>query len=126
MSVQDLTDQLQKGLRVALGATTSLVESLQDAQKREENLAKLRLDWDQLSEEWARKGEKTEQEARSFVDMMMNQAAKPTGSPAPGSTGTQNAPTTSPEIQKEIQELTAQIASMRSELEQLREQNPSA
>lgn len=125
MDTTDLTQQLQYTLRVALGATTALVESLQDPHKRDENLAKLRLEWNELSEEWARKGEQTEQEARGFVDTVFSQQPSPTGSSRSASSPSTTTPTTSLDIQSDIQDLTAQIAAMRAELEQLRDKDSS-
>lgn len=115
---------LQSGLRVSLGATTALVETLQDPQKREENLTQLKTQLSQRIAEWEEKGEITEQEARQFVETMMRQQSNP-GYSSPTDTPS-NAVTTppttaaSPNVQLELEELTAQIAAMRAELEKLR------
>lgn len=126
MESQNLTDLLQQGLRVTLGATASLIEILQDPQKRDENLNKLKTDLSQLADEWAEKGAVTEQEARSFVDTLLEQRQRDTNSETPASdtTATDSPPTTSPDIQLGLQELTAQIAAIRAELEKLRDPNP--
>jgi polyhydroxyalkanoate synthesis regulator phasin len=113
MNPDTLVQALQKGYRVTLGATAAAIESLQDAQRREETFATLRGDPNQLIEELAVKGETTEREARSYVDRVFSQS--PTGTPAN--------PTVSPQttvIQQDLQELTAQMAALRSELERLR------
>jgi len=123
MNPDNVLQLLQKGFRVSLGATTVLVESIQDPQKRDENIAKLSLEWHELAEEWATKGEATEQEARNFVDHLIahqTNTATTTSSTASGSAP----PSAPPEIQLELQELTAQISAMRAELERLR--NPEA
>jgi polyhydroxyalkanoate synthesis regulator phasin len=126
MDSQNLTDLLQQGLRVTLGATASLIEILQDPQKRDENLNKLKTDLSQLADEWAKKGSLTEQEARSFVDTLLEQRQHNTPSDVPSSetTATDSTPTASPDIQLGLQELTAQIAAIRAELENLRDPNP--
>lgn len=126
MESQNLTDLLQQGLRVTLGATASLIEILQDPQKRDENLSKLKTDLSQLADAWAEKGAVTEQEARSFVDTLLEQRQQNTTSETPASdtTATDSPPTTSPDIQLGLQELTAQIAAIRAELEKLRDPNP--
>lgn len=126
MESQNLTDLLQQGLRVTLGATASLIEILQDPQKRDENLNKLKTDLSQLADEWAEKGAVTEQEARSFVDTLLEQRQHNAPSDAPSSetTATDSTPTASPDIQLGLQELTAQIAAIRAELEKLRDPNP--
>lgn len=131
MNQDTLTHLLQQGFRVTLGATASLVETFQDPQKRDENLSQIRSELDQLAQEWAAKGEMTEQEARNLVDNLLNQLGKQPSSPTPGAspstvttTPTQPAP---PDVQLELQELTAQIAAIRTELEKLRnsDSNPS-
>ena len=63
MNPDMVTELFKKGFLVTLGATTSVVESIQDSQKREENLSQLNLGFDQLSQIWANKGEVTESEA---------------------------------------------------------------
>ncbi|MBD2098081.1 hypothetical protein H6F90_23710 [Trichocoleus sp. FACHB-591] len=131
MDSNNLTYLLQKGLRVTLGATTSLIEVLQDPQKREQNLSQLRTDLSQLAEEWDAKGAMTEQEARNFVDTILEQRQRQQAQPpydattqAQTSTGTAT-PAAPPDVQLELQELTAQIAAIRTELEKLRSQNPA-
>ena len=132
MNSDNLIQLLQQGFRVSLGATTSLIESLQDSQKREETLSKLmRSEFSQLTEEWAEKGEITEREARNYVDALLRQQTSQTTGETSGATNTSPttpAPTTvaAPDVQLEIQELTAQIAAMRAELEQMRHQDSSS
>lgn len=113
-----LLQLLQKGFHVTLGATASLVETLQDPEKRSQSFARLQTELGQLTEEWAEKGSVTEQEARNFVETVLNRpsATSTTASSAP------DTPAASPEIQVELQELTAQIAAMRAEVEKLRSQ----
>ena len=114
---------LQKGFRVTLGATASLVEILQDPQKRDENLTKLRTELDQLAQEWAEKGEVTEREARTYVDSFIAQRRSTTDTIPTVNTTATTVPQTSPEVQLELQELTAQLAAIRAELEKLRNQD---
>ncbi|MBD2314065.1 hypothetical protein H6G20_20555 [Desertifilum sp. FACHB-1129] len=132
MNSDSLVNFLQQSFHVTLGATTSLVESLQDPQKREENLAHLQLDLNQLTQKLAEKGEMTEQEARRFVDSLINQGGsrsaeevEVTVSPPPPDLNTAP-PAAEPNAQLELQELTAQIAAIRLELEKLREQDPAS
>jgi polyhydroxyalkanoate synthesis regulator phasin len=124
MNSNNLLDFLQTGLRVSLGATTSLVETLGDSQKREESLSQLRLEFSQRVTEWAEKGAITEQEARSFIEQMWRQQSSPGRSSATDTASDIYAtpPTTaaSPNTQLELEELTAQIAAIRTELEKLR------
>ena len=128
MNSNNLLQLLQTGLRVSLGATTSLVETLQDPQKREENFSQLRSELSQRLTEWEEKGLITEQEARSFIEMMLRQQSNAGGSSTTGTPSntvtTPPTPAASPNVQLEIEELTAQIAAIRTELEKLR--NPSS
>ena len=127
MNSDTVVQMLQKSFRVTLGATATLVEILQDPRKREANLTRLKTDLDQLTREWAEKGEVTEQEARSYVDTFIAQRRSEMNSGGPTVTTTATtvqAP--SPEVQLELQELTAQLAAIRAEVERLRnEENRS-
>jgi polyhydroxyalkanoate synthesis regulator phasin len=120
MNSDTLIQLLQNGFRISLGATASFVEVLQDPQKRDENLAKLRQEWSQLSEEWAVKGEVTEQEARNFVSTAFNQRSNAAQSSTPNSPYSATTQSAEPDVQTELQELTAQLSVMRAELEKLR------
>ncbi len=127
MNANNLTDVLQQGFHLTLGATASLVETLQDPQKRTENLSQISSELSHLTHEWAAKGETTEQEARDFVFNFLNQLRTqlPISSPTPApvtNTSTQVAP---PEVQLDLQELTNQISAMRIELERLRDSDSS-
>ena len=113
---------LQKGFRVTIGATATLIEVLQDPQRRDQNLSKLRLELDQLAQEWAEKGEVTEQEARSFVDTFIAQRRSDDRA-AETTVTTIATPVMPPSAEMlELQELTAQLAAIRAELAHLREQ----
>lgn len=139
MNPDMLIQTVQKGFRVSLGATATLLESLQDAQKRTETMNKLSANPTQLIDEWEAKGEVTEQEARNFVDTLISQSGmNPNGdrttfyrdpayrdptSPTTtvNTTATAPAAEVTPDVQQDIQDLTAQIAALRAELEKLRE-----
>ncbi len=121
MNSNNLVEFFQTGFRVSLGATASFVEIVQDSQKREENLSQLRSEFSQKVTEWAQKGETTEQEARNFIEQMLkrqgnseNPGARETPIDTPTAAASQN-------TQQEIEELTAQIAAIRTELEQMRD-----
>ena len=129
MNSDNITQLLQQGFRVTLGATASLVETLQDPQKRTENLSQVRLELNQLATEWAAKGEMTEQEARNFVNNLLNQLGNQpstTSASYPSSVTTTTTQVAPPDVQLELQELTAQLSAIRAELEKLRNSdNPS-
>ncbi len=124
MNSNILLDLLQTGFRVSLGATTSLVETVQNPQKREESLSQLRSQLSERIAEWAQKGEITEQEARKLIEQLWRQQNNPDRSPATGTPSdavtTPQPTSTSPKVNSEIEELTAQIAAIRTELETLR------
>ena len=132
MNVDSFTQTLQTGFRVTLGATATLIETLQDPQKRADSWSKLSTEWGELSEAWAAKGEVTEQEARSLVESMMAQigdqvstvgeSTMPTADPAPKTINTTATAVTDPAIQSDLQELTTQIAAMRAELDRLKQE----
>lgn len=125
MNPDMVTEFLKKGFHVTLGATTSVMESIQDTQKREENLSQLNLGFDQLSQIWADKGEVTETEARKMIDSMASQYGinvAPTSSKssyAPSATS----PSVDPSLQQELKTLTNQLANIRLELTQMGDQN---
>lgn len=124
----NLTNLLQQGFHMTLGATAPLVETLQDPQKRTENLSQISSELGNMAHEWVAKGEMTEQEARDFVSNFLNQLRNQrpvtqTPNSTVSSTSTQVAP---PEVQLDLQELTLQLAAIRTELEKLRNSdNPS-
>ncbi len=125
MNSNTLLDLVHAGFRVSLGATASLIETVQDPLKREEALSQLRLELNQRVREWAEKGEITEQEARRLIEQILRQQTNPgrsasTGTSSSTTVTTQPTTTTSPNVQLEIEELTVQIAAIRSELEALR------
>lgn len=127
MNSNNFLELVQKGFRVTLGATASLVESVQDTQKREQNLELLKSDVNLVVQQLAEKGEITELEARTFLNSLMAQA---NNAASTQSSGTPSTPATTPvttvaqpDVQLELEELTAQIAAMRTELEKLRDPN---
>ncbi len=131
MNPDNLPQMLQTGFHLTLGATSFLIETLQDPLKREENLDKLKSDFGQLADELLEKGEMTEREARNFVDTIFSQpddrenAESESVSPKQ-SDATTDAPPESvvqPNVKLEIQELTAHMAALRTELENLRVKN---
>ena len=123
MNSNDIFQNVQKGFRVTLGAAGTLIDSLQDPRNGEEALNKLRTNPDQLVEELAAKGEMTEQEARTFVDGLLNSAQGASTSSAPGSGSTSNTPSAPPDVQADLEVLTNQIAELRKELQDLTEQD---
>ncbi|WP_103666245.1 hypothetical protein [Pseudanabaena sp. BC1403] len=141
MDTIDLEKLFQRGYYVTLGATSSLLEVIQDPTKREENLKRLGRSFDEITQELAKKGVTTEAEARSYVDKFIAQqvngstnttssesaglttvttTAKTVDDNAPDGTSEKSDKSVKASMRDEIQELTQQLASLRSQLEQLR------
>ncbi|MEG4022773.1 hypothetical protein [Microcoleus sp. S13C4] len=131
MNPDNLPQMLQTGFHLTLGATSFLIETLQDPLKREENLDKLKSDLGQLADELVEKGEMTDREARNFVDTIFSQpgdrenAESESVSPKQSDATTDSPPESvvQPNVKLEIQELTADMAALRTELENLRVKN---
>jgi polyhydroxyalkanoate synthesis regulator phasin len=118
MNANDPIQFLQKGFHITLGAAASVVESLQDAQKRQDNLNQLRANPNQFAEGLASKGQSTEQDARTMVDQLWRPGQQVTN-PVNAATVTEDS--TANRFQQELAELTQQIADIRAQLEQARE-----
>ncbi len=123
MNSDTLIQLAQKSLRVTLGATATFIETLQDPQQREANLAKLKTELSQLTENWEVRGESAEREARGFMDSLINQASSRVSQPNASSTVSTLSAPVSPAAQQDLQELTEQIAALRAEIEKLRAQD---
>ena len=131
MNPDNLPQMLQTGFHLTLGAASFLIETLQDPLKREENLDKLKSDLGQLASELLEKGEMTDREARNFVDTIFSQpgnrenADSESVSHKQSDAATDHTPDSvvQPDVKLEIQELTAHMAALRVELENLRAEN---
>lgn len=117
MDNNNLLQIAQQGFRMTVGAATSLVETVQNPQKRREILSQMQADLSQKTQEWSEKGEVTEQEARKFLDSLFNGQGLDIGNQ-----GTTN-PTTasSKNSTSDLQQLTDEIIALRKELEQIRQ-----
>jgi polyhydroxyalkanoate synthesis regulator phasin len=137
MNATDLSQILQKGFYVTLGATATLLEMLQDPTKREQNLSSLRQDIDSLAQELAEKGAVTEAEAKNFVDTLISRQINK-NQPTSNYSGTSETSATNftnmtvnttastvgeKSVPEDLKELTQQLADLRAELESIRQQN---
>lgn len=126
MDPEKLPQMLQTGFHLTLGATSFLIETLQDPVKRSENLEKLNSDLGILADELLEKGEMTDREARNFVDTIFSGPSDRENSHnesvSPKQSDSSADSVTTPELQLEIQELTAQMMALRTQLENLRAQ----
>jgi polyhydroxyalkanoate synthesis regulator phasin len=117
-----LFQTLQKGLHVTVGATATLIETIQDPQKRTETLSELQSTLHQQAQQWSEKGLVTEEEARRFIDAWLAKY-KPSGSSSSSSGSTGGINVSYNNAQSEIQDLTEQIIALKTELEQTRANN---
>jgi polyhydroxyalkanoate synthesis regulator phasin len=120
MQTNTLIQLLQQSFHIGVGATASLLETLQDPQKRAETLSEFQQQFTQQTQQWAEKGEITEQEARRMLDELLKQQknSNKTGVQSPSSSDPSNS-----NIESEIEELTQQVIALRTELENLRQSN---
>ncbi len=119
----NIFDIVQKGFRVTVGAAATLVETLQDPQKRDVTITEFRSELQTRAAEWSEKGEMTEAEARKFLENIFQ---KDSGKPA----GDREVPTAAVEVkdselEKEILVLTEQITMLKAELAALRAESNS-
>ncbi|MGK7921042.1 MAG: hypothetical protein AB4080_13645 [Trichodesmium sp.] len=121
MNPDNLTQVIQKGFRVTLGATSFFMETLQDSSKRDENLNKLNSDFDKLAEEWAERGETTEQEARNFVDTILNQQNSQVNTDSTTVSASPVSEFAQSDVQRDLLELTQEIANLRADLQKFQE-----
>jgi polyhydroxyalkanoate synthesis regulator phasin len=125
MYPDNLSQTIQKGFRVTLGATASLLEALQDPQGSSQRFSELGGDVNRLTEELEVKGETTEREARQFVDGLLSQVPHPcTSSPeAAGPTiPTAATPVVDTSVQSDLEALTQELAAIREEIAALKGQ----
>jgi polyhydroxyalkanoate synthesis regulator phasin len=116
---------IQQGFRTAVGATTSVIETIQDSQKREQTLSELREEWQKKVKEWEEKGEITEQEARRMMDDFLkknpqNEANNDSTSSSNNAYNVTNPSLSKPNTIREIQKLTQAIVTLRTELEKVK------
>jgi polyhydroxyalkanoate synthesis regulator phasin len=125
MNPDTILASVQKGFRTTLGAASFVVDLVQYPDQRDTNLNRLQTDLEQLTEEWAVKGEQTEQEARSFVEHLVNSSTGATAGTSSTTSARNPGPSAPPDIQTDLEDLTNQIAAIRKDLETLREQENS-
>ena len=124
-TAHDVQELFTRARRIAFGTAASLVEILQDTDKRNQNFQKLTENFNQIADEMAIKGEETEMEARRQMDSWWSSTS---------TARTNNTVPTKIEViditdatdgvygngAAEVEALTAEIAALKAELEQLR------
>jgi polyhydroxyalkanoate synthesis regulator phasin len=122
MDKTTLFQTLQQGLHVTVGATATLIETIQDPQKRTETLSELQSTLHQQAQQWSEKGLVTEEEARRLIDSWLAKY-KPANDNGGAKGATEGGNITYTNAQSEIQDLTEQIIALKAELEQARTNN---
>ncbi|GAB4524676.1 MAG: hypothetical protein Tsb0014_03340 [Pleurocapsa sp.] len=121
MNNNNVVQLIQQGFHIALGATASCVETLQDPQKRAETFTEIQTELNQKTQEWSEKGAVTEAEAKAFVDDFLSQR----GWKQTSNTNTTTTNSSKNGVYSGIEELTAEIMTLKLELEKLRQSRDS-
>lgn len=126
MNPDTLSQTIQKGVRVTLGATASILDALKDPQGSQAKFSEIGTDVDRLTETLEARGVETEQEARELVDGLIAQMppmpANPFA-PTPASEAVVDAriiPVTDVTVQRDLEELTLELANLRQEIDSLK------
>ena len=123
-TAHDMQELFTRARRIAFGTAASLVEILQDTDKRNQNIKKFSENFNQIADEMAIKGEETEMEARRQMDTWWSSTTPNRSSNSvptkieviditdeSGSPGNDSA---------EVAALTAEITALKAELERMR------
>ncbi|MFM7472078.1 MAG: hypothetical protein LVS60_05085 [Nodosilinea sp. LVE1205-7] len=125
MNPNEVSQALQKGLHLTLGAATSLVEALQFPEESKQKFAEVDNDLGRLADILETKGQATEKEARQLVDILLSQLPHPFASgdsSSPASTvETVAQPVTDNNLQKDLIALTEELTAIRRDLQILKE-----
>ncbi|MEM9008151.1 MAG: hypothetical protein AAGE59_32165 [Cyanobacteria bacterium P01_F01_bin.86] len=127
MNPDTLTETIQKGFRVTLGATASLMDAIRDPEGSQAKFSAIGNDMDLLTQELEAKGADTEREARVLVDSLMAQVGQipnPFMQP-PASEATVETvamPVADASMQAELDTLAQELAALRQEIETLKVQ----
>ncbi len=122
MNPEILTQTVQKGFRVTLGATVSLLDVLKDPQGSQAKFADIGTDLDRLTLELENRGADTEREARQLVDSLLTQLPPPfqTTPASQAIVDTYATPVVDSSVQSELAALTAELAALRQEIDALK------
>ncbi|MBF2035906.1 MAG: hypothetical protein IGR92_10600 [Leptolyngbyaceae cyanobacterium T60_A2020_046] len=122
MNPDTLTQTIQKGFRVTLGATASLVDAIRDPQGSQARFSEVGNDIERLTALLEARGADTEREARGVVDELMTQIPNPF-KPTPASEATVDTvarPVVDAAVQAELTALTAELSTLRQEIEAMK------
>ncbi|RMF24553.1 MAG: hypothetical protein D6756_06820 [Cyanobacteria bacterium J083] len=120
MNSNNIWQFLQQGFRLTLGATVSLLETIQNPEKRSAILAELQNQLQAQTQVWVEKGEITEAEAKEMINNFLQQLNRQKGNNET-SPASPNAPSNNQDISEELQDLTAKIIDLRRQIAELRQ-----
>ncbi len=122
MTPDTLSETLQKGFHLTLGATAALLEAFQDPQASSQRFAELGNDVNRITEELEAKGEVTEREARQLVDGLLSQVPNPFQNSSSGmpTVDTVATPVADSTVQHDLVTLTEELSQIRQEIEALK------
>jgi polyhydroxyalkanoate synthesis regulator phasin len=132
MNTDTLLELFQKGYRVTLGAASSAVEAVKDPQRAADEFSEIGTDFQRLTEKLEVRGALTEKEARDFVEGVVSQMPEPLRSVSsnfsqnptmPKTVTTVATPVVDAGLQAEVEALTAELITMRKEIDELRQKN---
>jgi len=113
MTSNNSPNPIQQGLRIAIGATASAVETIQDRERLNQKITELTRDLQARSEIWAQKGALTEDEANKMIEDFFNQKNN-----VPKSSNTKPSGGSTPSSQ-DLRSLTQEVINLREELNKL-------
>ncbi|MEO0984872.1 MAG: hypothetical protein AAFY20_04915 [Cyanobacteria bacterium J06639_14] len=127
MNPDTLTETIQKGFRVTLGATASLMDAIRDPEGSQAKFSAIGNDMDLLTQELEAKGADTEREARVIVDSLvaqMGQIPNPFMQPSASEATVETVamPVADASMQAELDTLAQELAALRQEIETLKVQ----
>jgi len=119
MDSNNFTDIIQQSFRVAVGATASAVETLQDKEKINQKIDELNREFQEKSKLWEEKGAITEEEAKRVIEQFFQKQQNSANSGSENIsdfnvTSNRQSPTT-----QDIRNLTEEIISLREELNKI-------
>lgn len=130
MTPDGLSQTLQKGFHLTLGAGAALLEAIQSPQQASQRFAELGNDVTRITAELETKGMTTEREARQVVDTLFSQFPFPfPQSPSGARSATVDTvvrPVTDVAIQDDLATLREALTEIRQELDALRDRSSQA
>ncbi|MGY6530471.1 MAG: hypothetical protein ACXITR_11140 [Cyanobacterium sp.] len=113
MTSNNSSNPIQQGLRIAIGATASAVETIQDRERFNQKITELSRDLQARSEIWAQKGALTEEEAKKMIEDFFNQKNNPSTASNSSQSGGSNP------SKEDLRSLTQEVINLREELNKL-------